>query len=58
MRRLEAISRSPVYSHLGETLNGVTTIKAYKAEERFIQMNEDRIDNNNRYFIPILCSNR
>lgn len=30
LRRLESLSRSPLYSHFGETLDGVATIRAYK----------------------------
>ena len=37
IKRLEAKSRSPVYSHLSETLQGLTSIQCFKAEERFTQ---------------------
>eukprot|EP00611_Tribonema_gayanum_P009110 TRINITY_DN1883_c0_g1_i4.p1 TRINITY_DN1883_c0_g1~~TRINITY_DN1883_c0_g1_i4.p1 ORF type:complete len:1412 (-),score=345.61 TRINITY_DN1883_c0_g1_i4:192-4049(-) len=32
IKRLEAISRSPVYAEFGATLNGLTTLRAYGAE--------------------------
>ena len=34
LKRLDSVSRSPVYSLFGETIDGVTTIRAFKASER------------------------
>lgn len=55
IKRLESILRSYVYAHFGETLNGLTTIRAYKKQKEFIQMNEIKIDIMNRaVFISII----
>lgn len=54
IKRLEAVQRSFVYNNFNETLSGMKTIKAYKAEGRFIKKNDGFIDNmNEAYYINI-----
>ncbi|KAL7754223.1 hypothetical protein RI367_000204 [Sorochytrium milnesiophthora] len=51
LKRLESLSRSPLYAQFGETLSGIPTIRAYREEARFIEINRSLIDINNRpYF--------
>ncbi|ETO83465.1 hypothetical protein F444_02526, partial [Phytophthora nicotianae P1976] len=50
VKRLEGISRSPVYNLLGETLNGVQTIRAFKMQSTFEQMNANAVDENASFF--------
>jgi len=47
-KRLESISRSPVYAHFSETLGGLATIRAYGESRRFINDFELKIDGNTR----------
>lgn len=58
LKRLDSVSKSPVYQHFGETLVGVSTIRAYGDERRFIRENLKRIDTNNRPFFFMWVSNR
>jgi ABC-type multidrug transport system fused ATPase/permease subunit len=51
LKRLESVSRSPIFQHFGETLNGVSTIRAYGDEQRFIRENLRKINDNNRPFM-------
>ncbi|KAJ3100111.1 hypothetical protein HDU97_002493 [Phlyctochytrium planicorne] len=53
LRRLESITRSPIYALFSETLNGVSTIRAYSAEGRLIKENLGLIDCSNRAFYYI-----
>jgi hypothetical protein len=46
VKRLESISRSPIYSHFGETISGAITIRAYGMTDNFIKENERKIDVN------------
>ncbi len=46
LKRLESISRSPIYSHFGETITGSATIRAFNVEGLFIKESEDKVDSN------------
>jgi ABC-type multidrug transport system fused ATPase/permease subunit len=47
-KRLDSLSRSPVYSQFSETLGGLATIRAYGQTNRFITDFLDRLDENTR----------
>ena len=54
----ESNSRSPIYSHFGETLAGAATIRAFNLEERFILENEGKVDANQACYQPSIAANR
>ncbi|CCD27007.1 ATP-binding cassette glutathione S-conjugate transporter YCF1 NDAI_0J01150 [Naumovozyma dairenensis CBS 421] len=58
LRRLDSITRSPVYSHFQETLGGIVTIRGYGQQKRFSQINQCRVDNNMSAFYPSVNANR
>lgn len=58
LKRYESITRSPIHQHFTETLVGVTTIRAYCDETRFLVENMQRIDRNNRPFFYVWVNNR
>ena len=58
LKRIESTLRSPLYQQFGETLSGVTTIRAYGDEKRFTTDNSQRVDTHNRPFIFLWGANR
>jgi ABC-type multidrug transport system fused ATPase/permease subunit len=58
LKRLESVERSPLFQQFGETLTGVTTIRAYGDERRFIRDNITRINTQLRPFIYLWAANR
>ncbi|KAK6541507.1 hypothetical protein TWF694_007315 [Orbilia ellipsospora] len=58
LKRLESVQRSPLYQHFGETLAGITTIRAYGDERRFVRDNLEKIDKHNRPFFYLWVANR
>ena len=58
LKRLESVQRSPLFQQFGETLSGITTIRAYGDERRFIQDNMQRINTHSRPFIYLWAANR
>ncbi|KAL9112829.1 MAG: hypothetical protein Q9227_002906 [Pyrenula ochraceoflavens] len=58
LKRIESVQRSPLYQQLGETLNGMVTIRAYGDEGRFIRDNYSRINAHSRPFIYLWSTNR
>ncbi|KAM4591513.1 ATP-binding cassette sub-family C member 2 [Odontesthes bonariensis] len=58
LRRLDSVSRSPIYSHFGETVSGLSVIRAFKHQERFLKHNEVTIDENLKSVYPWIVSNR
>ncbi|CAM9996930.1 unnamed protein product, partial [Ectocarpus fasciculatus] len=49
-KRLEAVTRSPVYSQLSETLDGLVTIRAFGKQNRFLSQFTERVDMNTRAY--------
>nr|XP_035948566.1 multidrug resistance-associated protein 1-like isoform X4 [Halichoerus grypus] len=58
IRRLTGASRSPIISHFSETLSGVSTIRAFGHEQRFIQQNKEVVNENLVCFYNNVISNR
>jgi ATP-binding cassette subfamily C (CFTR/MRP) protein 10 len=46
LKRISSVTLSPVYSHFNESLQGLSTIRAMRATQRFKRDNEDNVDAN------------
>uniref|UniRef100_A0A8C6A8L4 Multidrug resistance-associated protein 1 n=1 Tax=Marmota marmota marmota TaxID=9994 RepID=A0A8C6A8L4_MARMA len=57
LKRLESVSRSPVYSHFNETLLGVSVIRAFEEQERFIRQSDLKVDENQKAYYPSIVAN-
>lgn len=58
VKRLEAINRSFVYNNFNEVLNGLNTIKAYGAQERFLKKNDILVDKLNEVYFVVIANQR
>ena len=58
LKRMESVSRSPIYSHFQESITGASSIRAYRQQDRFIQASEDKVDYNQVAYYPGICANR
>ncbi|XP_060844608.1 ATP-binding cassette sub-family C member 10 [Rhopalosiphum padi] len=45
LRRISAVALSPLYNHINESLQGLSTIRAFRAVSRFERENEDKLEN-------------
>jgi ABC-type multidrug transport system fused ATPase/permease subunit len=48
IRRLDSTTRSPVYAHFGEAIVGLTTIRSFGDQTRFIEHNASMLEQNTR----------
>ncbi|KAL3851518.1 hypothetical protein ACJIZ3_013400 [Penstemon smallii] len=58
VKRLDSITRSPVYAQFVEALNGLSTIRAYKAYTRMANINGKSMDSNIRFTLVNMSGNR
>ncbi|XP_014250192.1 multidrug resistance-associated protein 1-like [Cimex lectularius] len=58
LKRLESVTRSPIYSHFGETVNGSSSIRAYNVQQRFVKESEEKVDFNQIAAFPGIIANR
>ncbi|KAB8030988.1 ABC transporter transmembrane domain-containing protein [Fluviispira multicolorata] len=57
-RRLDSITRSPVYAYFSETLSGIPIIRVFRAQKKFISENINLIEKNQKAFYTIISLNR
>lgn len=58
VKRLESISRSPLYAHFSESLAGASVIRAFNKADRFLSESTLRFEGNQRAFYTMISINR
>ena len=58
LKRLDAVSRSPIFAWFSESLNGLSTIRAFGQQQVFVANNERRVDRNQICYLPSISVNR
>ncbi|KAF9125108.1 Canalicular multispecific organic anion transporter 2 [Mortierella sp. GBA39] len=58
LKRIDSVSKSPIYQHFSETLSGVTTIRALDANQRFISDNAAKADVSANAYYSWVVANR
>ncbi|KAK7205031.1 P-loop containing nucleoside triphosphate hydrolase protein [Myxozyma melibiosi] len=58
LKRIQSVTRSPIYQHFGETLAGLCTIRAYGCESRFAYVSMLKVDTNSRPYGALWACNR
>ncbi|XP_077946528.1 ATP-binding cassette sub-family C member 4 isoform X1 [Gasterosteus aculeatus] len=58
MKRLESTTRSPVFSHLSSSLQGLSTIRAFKAQRSFQQVFDEHQDLHSGAWFLFLTTSR
>lgn len=58
LQRLDSMTRTPIISHLTETLSGLETIRAFKQQRRFTAAMLYKIDAHTNAFLISNCATR
>ncbi|KAK2499996.1 hypothetical protein MC885_018508 [Smutsia gigantea] len=58
LKRLDSVTRSPIYSHFSETVSGLSVIRAFQHQQRFLKHSEVGLDTNQKCVYSWITSNR
>lgn len=58
LKRIDAVTRSPIFAWFSESLSGTSTIRAFHQQSIFIAANQRRIDHNQICYLPSISVNR
>eukprot|EP00759_Apiculatamorpha_spiralis_P001852 PhF_6_TR10612/c0_g1_i1/m.17118 len=58
MKRLESITRSPIYTFFGETLSGVSLIRAFHKQPFIMSRLSHMLDHNQKFVLAEMAANR
>ncbi|ESP02879.1 hypothetical protein LOTGIDRAFT_110718, partial [Lottia gigantea] len=58
LKRIESVTRTPIYTHFSETLSGASTIRAYGVTGSCLHHIKNIVDKNQVYYFAGIASNR
>ncbi|KAB5588814.1 Metal resistance protein YCF1 [Ceratobasidium theobromae] len=58
LKRLDAVSKSPIFAWFQESLGGLSTIRAFGQQKVFMTQNEAKLDRNQMVYLPAVSVNR
>ncbi|UJR17989.1 hypothetical protein I4U23_004890 [Adineta vaga] len=58
LRRLDSVTRSSIYANFGETIHGLSSIRAYHVQQRFIDLADKFMDRNQSCHFASSVANR
>ena len=58
LKRIESVTKSPIFSHFAESLNGLESLRAYEYQTTFMQQHVLDLDTNHRAFFLSNGANR
>ncbi|KAJ3519361.1 hypothetical protein NM688_g9311 [Phlebia brevispora] len=58
LRRMESNTRSPIFANFGELLEGIVTVRAFSAEQRFLDNHAQKVDLTNKMWYTFWMTNR
>jgi ABC-type multidrug transport system fused ATPase/permease subunit len=58
LKRMDAVSRSPIFAWFSESLNGLSTIRAFSQQSTFVASHRKRVDANQSCYLPAVSVNR
>ena len=58
MKRVDGVKKSPVFANFDETMNGITSVRGYQVQDRFINKNTMIQDESQRIWNNLSASQR
>ncbi|CAF4776085.1 unnamed protein product [Rotaria sp. Silwood1] len=58
LKRLESVTRSPIYALFSSSLDGLTSIRAFNVQDDFLNIFMERIDTNSRAYFMLFAATR
>ncbi|XP_064101349.1 multidrug resistance-associated protein 1-like [Macrobrachium nipponense] len=58
IKRIESLAKSPIFSFFSESLQGVSTIRAFKKQGNFVRVCRERVDDAAKAFVTNVATNR